>query len=119
MRDRLPGDHVFPEKGDHSGYAGGIERDVGQSKNHQDFVRQVEWLLGGRSYILNACLQSALLFSRLVEVFHVDTGVTEYAEISSVCAGTPPMLRDIPQQALQCSLSGVEMVCSPVGDYFE
>lgn len=46
----------------------------------------------------------------MVEVFHVDTGSSEYVEVSSICAGTPPMLCDIPQQALQCSLSGVEVV---------
>lgn len=49
-------------------------------------------------------------FVRTVELFHVDTGTTEYADISSICAETPPMLCAIPQQALQCVLDGVKQV---------
>lgn len=60
---------------------------------------------------LGASPSCAVLF-RLVEVFYVDTGAVDYADVGTICAVTPPMLCDVPTQALQCSLSGVKLVRS-------
>ena len=40
----------------------------------------------------------------------MDNGSIGYADVSDICAESPPMLCAMPQQALQCLLSGVEMV---------
>lgn len=49
-------------------------------------------------------------FYRLVTLFYVDTGVTDYADVRSICVNSPPMLGAIPMQALQCSLGGIKLV---------
>jgi len=45
-----------------------------------------------------------------VEVFLVDLGRTAVAGVAQICAGFPPVMMKIPQQALQCVLAGVEQV---------
>lgn len=48
----------------------------------------------------------------LVELFFVDSGANDYADVRSICKQSPPMLCEAPQQALQCLLSGVTLVSS-------
>lgn len=69
--------------------------------------------LVGVSEVVASCI-SVLLPPRLVELFFVDTGANDYADVSSICKQSPPMLCDTPQQALQCLLSGVRLVSSHV-----
>ena len=45
-----------------------------------------------------------------MQLFYVDTGVTDYADVRIICAKSPPMLCAVPQQALKCTLAGVKLV---------
>lgn len=47
---------------------------------------------------------------RLVDLFFVDIGSTGYVDINDICCENPPMLLQSPQQALQCTLSGITLV---------
>ena len=40
----------------------------------------------------------------------VDLGHTAVVGVAQICAGFPPIIMKIPQQALQCVLAGVEQV---------
>ena len=44
-----------------------------------------------------------------MELFYLDTGGSGYANVSTISAEVHPILYNTPQQALQCSLAGIEM----------
>lgn len=93
----------FPQAGINSSGARENEGEMGQVKGHEDHVGQVR-RKEPEKWFSHFCV------IRLVELLYVDTGVTDYADVRSICVQTPPMLCSIPQQALQCLLAGIKLV---------